>query len=271
MSTPSPLIPLVEHYQAYAKAKDALPLHGTLAPYGWAKLPESYDDLGWWAYAQLLGEFGQELANVINELIVNIRRLEAWDSVIASLDDDNKLNVLLEFVKPLATLSLNLPYVIRSRFIFATAHLCHQANHQLDGAAWKDDLPADHEIYFEQADQYGAKWKKYGKLKLGIEKIGGKKYQAATADFRNKYNHSFAPQVVYGLSGIMVRDVDAKNKKVSYGIGGMAALTLSTIEPLLKAEADACRKAFAAFQVLVEEQAKTIPPATLTKGEGGAS
>lgn len=54
-------------------------------------------------------------------------RLSAWRDVVNKLDDKGKFDVAIEFVEPLATIALNLPYVIRSRFIFATAHLSHQA------------------------------------------------------------------------------------------------------------------------------------------------
>ena len=62
------------------------------------------------------------------------------------MDDNEKMAVTHEFIDVLATNAVNLPYVIKSRFAFATAHLCHQANMTRDFASWQDDLPLDVEI-----------------------------------------------------------------------------------------------------------------------------
>ena len=90
------------------------------------------------------------------------------------------------------------PYVIRSRFIFAAAHLSHQANQSKAVGGWKDDLPLDGEINFSEADATGAPWRAWSKLKPKLERIGNRTYQARTANFRNLYNHRFSPRIVFG-------------------------------------------------------------------------
>jgi hypothetical protein len=69
------------------------------------------------------------------------------------LDNSGKFNVAHAFVDPLSTIALNLPYVIRSRFIFAS-----EAGRTKVPQGWKDDLALDDEIYFAQAEAVEFPW-----------------------------------------------------------------------------------------------------------------
>ncbi len=101
--------------------------------------------------------------------------LKGWSEVLDhSESDDKRRQIVFEFVTPIATLAINLPYVIRSRFIYSVVHLCHQAN-RIKQPEWIDYLPPDDDIYFKYADQYANDWKKYQKLKFSLEKIATKK------------------------------------------------------------------------------------------------
>ena len=226
-------------------------------PYGWGGLPSSLP-AEWMVYSEMFNEFSREIANSINELTRYTHQLAAWHEIVSRLSDREKMNVAHEFVNPLGTVAINLSYVIRSRFIFATAHLCHQANQVKQGKSWRDDLPLDDEIYFEQADLYGAAWGRYPKLKVSLEKIGSKSYQAATANFRNTYNHRFSPRIVIGQTQIITRQVDIKTRKVSYGIGATNPLTLDVVVTLLGRQCDHCYKSFINFQKLVKEHELAI-------------
>jgi hypothetical protein len=210
------------------------------------------------AYRGMFDEFSTEIANSINDLTNYTHSLNAWSKVISSMSDRQKLHAAHEFIDATATVSLMLPYVIRSRFIFAIAHLCHQVNRLHKGKAWRDDLPLDPEIYLGTADKYGTGWRAYNPLKRRIEKINDKSYQVATQDFRTTYNHRFSPRVVIGVTRIITRHVDDKTKQVSYTFGGIPALTLEVVCELLS---DQCKKsyaAFGAFQKLIREHEAAI-------------
>jgi hypothetical protein len=244
-------------YRQYRAALKAAPFKGKFMPYGWGALPETLP-FEWMPYAEMFKEFSQELANTINDLTRYAHQLAAWRDVVAKLDDDGKFAVANEFVDPLATIALNLPYVIRSRFIFAAAHLSHQAGRANAPKGWKDDLALDDEIYFPQADKAGGAWKTWTKLKTKLERIGDKTYQAKTKNFRNTYNHRFSPRVVFGQTNMVTRMVNDKTKQVSYGFGGTEPLTLKLVVELLEEQCQACYTAFEAFRKLVKEQEKGI-------------
>jgi hypothetical protein len=238
-------------YQRVADALDKTPFAGRIMPYDWGGLPKSLY-LTWMAYSGMFDDFAREIANTINQLTNNVHRLSAWDVVLHSSGNDEKLRAVREFIDPLATVSLNLPYVIRSQFIFSTAHLCNQANQTHDGASWKDDLPLDEEIYFSAADKYGANWLAYKPLKALLERIGDKGYRAGTSDYRNAYNHRFSPRVVIGITKTITRQIDPSGQ-VSYSFGGSPPLPLKLVVDQLTAQCGHCYSAFEAFQTLIGE------------------
>ena len=225
------------------------------APYNWFNLLESLP-IEWMPYCEFLKEHSRELANGINEFGRYIVSLQAWKTVLNRLNNEERPLIVLDFIAPLATLCLNLPYALRSRFIYSIAHLSHQAN-RLWQYSWVDNLPIDEEICFEQADSYGRPWKKYTKLKVALEKISNTQYRKATHNFRNKYNHRYSPRIEIGMTELVKRNVNA-NGEVNYTIGFTKPLMLEDIIPLLKEQHHLCLLAFEKYQQLINEQLAMI-------------
>lgn len=225
-------------------------------PYRCEALPDPLSAL-WMPYAEMYEEFGRELANAINAFSNQVHSLAAWAALTAVVTDKRKMVVAHEFVDTLATNALNAPYMLRSRFIFATAHLSHQANRSQD-STWIDDLPLDDNIYMAVADRYGARWRRYNALKLRLEAVAGRDFRTATHDFRNAYNHRFSPRFVLGITQFVTRHLDPASREVSYGFGGTPALELPHVVTVLTRKRDLVYRAFDAFQFLVQEQADAI-------------
>ncbi len=247
----------IERYRQYKRTLKTTPFKGNFVKYGWGELPNSLY-MSWMPYSQMFDEFSRELANAVNALTRHAHELAAWRDVLAPMNQQQQLDAAVEFIDHLATVAINLPYVIRSRFIFAAAHLCHQANQARQGPSWRDEFPLDGEVWFDAADKYGKGWKRYSALKTRMEKIGAKDYQEGTRDFRNAYNHRFSPRIVLGMSQVVTRRVDKSTGTVSYGFGGAPALTLSHVVDLLEAQCQHCYRAFDAFQKLVREHEAVI-------------
>ncbi len=246
---------MIHAYKQFLNKKKAIKPCGPLAPYHWYKLQKPIPGQ-WMAYSLMLDEHSMELANSINELQRYITTLAAWKEVIDNKSDSEKFEIVIEFIDPITTLAINLPYVIRSRFINSVAHLCHQAN-QVNQKNWVDDLPIDNEIYFDVADKYASLWKSYKKLKFALEKISNKQYQSDTYDFRNKYNHRYSPKIEIGVTGLVRRNVRA-NGQVSYGLGYTKPIKIDQLLPVLSAQYLACLKAFEEYQKLVQEHISEI-------------
>jgi len=248
----------IKLYEKYLAAAKITPWSGVPVPYHWGGLPKSLS-IGWLAYGQMFEEFSGEIANSLNLLNDYAFRLKVWSTLVPPMNDQEKLDATHEFIEPIATLALNLPYIIRSRFIFAIAHLCHQANQSKEGDAWKDDLPLDDELFFVHADKYGTAWRSYRRCKLRLEKLGDKKFQIATLDFRNSYNHRFSPRVVIGITQIVTRRLSSSG--VSYTFGGLQPLQLDFVANLLAEQFNRGQAAFEAFQKLVREHEASIASA----------
>ncbi len=248
---------LIELYGRYQQALKATPFDGQIFDYERNELPKKIDGR-WLPYSMMFDDFSRELANSLNELADYAHRLKAWSTLISSMDDDQKLAATQEFIHPIGTVGLTLPYVIRSRFIFSVAHLCHQANWSREGKSWKDDLPLDGEIYFNAAHKYGDEWRSYIPLKRCIEKIGDNAYKKATHDFRNAYNHRFSPRFVIGRTQFVTRKVDTQTGRVSYSFGSTSPFELEIVVTLLREQGKHCAAAFEAFLTLVKEHAVTI-------------
>jgi len=249
---------MLDAYKEFLNNRAAIKPCGPLVPYNWYKLPDPIPNK-WMAYSLMLDEHAGEIANTINELQRYITSLKAWQNTIDRNEDKERFEIVIEFVSPLATVAINLPYVIRSRFIYSVTHLCHQAN-QIKKQNWVDDLPLDEEIYFDVADRYSSLWQSYNKLKLALEKISNKQFQSDTNNFRNKYNHRYSPKIEIGLTGLVTRNV-RDGGKVSYGIGYTEPLKINKLVPALTCQYLNCLKAFKEYQKLIEEQISEIKQA----------
>jgi hypothetical protein len=246
----------IESYTQYNRILEGTPFNGKNMEFDWGELSGSVDPV-WMPYSLMFDEFARELASVVNELSRYTHQLAAWRDLLAPLDDQKKFDAIVGFVKPVATVAINMPYVIRSRFIFATAHLSHQANRAKLGAAWNDEFPLDVDVHFDAADAHAKGWRRYKALKKRMEGIGAKGYQQATNDFRNAYNHRFSPRIEVGITQVVKRHV-LPDGSVSYGIGGVDPLKLSSIVTLLEAQCQFCYQTFEAFKLLVREHEEAI-------------
>jgi hypothetical protein len=140
----------VEIYRQFRRVRKRQRFDGRFMPYNWGGLPDPLSAL-WMPYSLMFQEFSRELANEINGFTNHVNDIRAWASVVEPLTDLQKMKLGREFIDSLGVHVLSSPYAIRSRYIFATAHLCHQANRTRD-QDWSDDLPMDEDIYMAEAD-----------------------------------------------------------------------------------------------------------------------
>ncbi|WP_313299914.1 hypothetical protein [Diaphorobacter sp.] len=249
----------VEIYKKFLDALENIQTKTKYVPYDWDEIPRNLH-FCWAAYSQMLDEFSREISNILNGLTRYTRQLAAWSVVAEGMDENEFVDVIVEFVEPLATLALNMPHVINSRFLFAAAHLCHQASQAKEGEKWVDQFPMDSEVYKGVADKYGANWHSYQRLKLAMEKIANRKYRTDTQDFRNSYNHRFSVPIGIGISLVVTRTESSTTGGVSYGFGERDSLKLPHIVSLLEDQCQKCYSAFECFQNLVREHGLAIAP-----------
>lgn len=248
-----PELDYVGIYSRYLAVRGSNLYDGRLADYNWGEIEDPIIRGANLPYTLMFDEFSREIANSINQLIDYSSRLTVWSVVVSEMDKESAFETQHEFIAPLATVALNLPYVIRSRLIYATTHLAHQANRAALGREWVDDLPPDDEIYFDTADKYGSKWRSYKLLKRSLEKIFDSAHKSQTKDFRRSYNHRIPVGIGFGITQTVLRTRDSKTNKITYSIGGTAALPISEIAAESSKQCARCLKAYDAFKIFVAE------------------
>jgi hypothetical protein len=245
---------LLEAYEQFLLIRANISMQVTqdrIAPYDWYKLPDKLSPL-WMAFTFMLDEHSRGISNSINEFLRYIDNLEAWGNIIKVKNDNEKFEIIIEFIAPITTLAINMPYVIRSRFIYSVVHLCHQSNF-IKGITWESDIPIENEICFNVASKYCSKWINYGKLKKSLETIANNKYKIETKDFRNKYNHRYTLGIEFGKTEFIKRI-----GKSRYALGHTDPLKIEELLPVLTGQHIKCLNALKEYKQLVEEQISAI-------------
>jgi hypothetical protein len=137
-------------------------------PYHWLNRPKPIPWI-WMVYFGMADDYARELANVINQLANDIEKLCAWKKVLPGYAEEERAYLVREFIEPLCTMCINVPYAIRSRIIFSVTHLSHQANMALLEKTWKDNLPKDDAINFKIMDKHAIHWSAYVNLKASMQ------------------------------------------------------------------------------------------------------
>lgn len=241
-------IQLLTTYEKFLNLRFEAKGPGELADYNWYSLPDTLP-FEFMPYSQMLADHSREVANSINELYRYVVNIQVWEQIFKEVNEELKHELIIEMVDPFATLAINLIYIIKSRFIFSIAHLCHQANMFKFKTKWKDNLPNDEEIYFKHADETGSSWRSYKKLKLSLEKTGNKQFTKSTSNFRNKYNHRYSPRIEIGHTGFVKRK--RSETKISYGFGPTEPLTLSKLTPILSEQYTLYLQVYSCYKKLI--------------------
>jgi len=181
---------MIAAYTQFWDARESITTQMSTAPYDWYQIPNQLPGI-FIPYCQMLNEFSNDIANIINEFARYISNLEAWKFVINDIHEEIKFNIIVEFISPFASLALNMPYSIKSRFYYVCAHLCNQANMVLD-IERKDDIPKDNEINYNTFVSFCKKWNKYRDLKNALDNLSNNNYKNNTKEFRNKYTHRYS-------------------------------------------------------------------------------
>lgn len=202
-----------------------------LMPYDWLQIPSSVS-IEWFPFVEMAREHTKEIANDGNLLAISKDRLFVWSKVLNEFpNDQDKLEITVEFVTPVAHLAIDLPYAIRSRFILSVSHLSHQANRKKVALHWNT---------FEQFNK-----------KLAL--INNDAFKAKLLEARDKFHHRFPPSFVVGITQPIVR-ITEKSGKIAYGLEGFDPLSTEEVYAALEDQYQAVFECFSAYQALVQEQ-----------------
>ena len=223
-----------------------------LAPYGHIQTEKSIP-IAWAVYHEMLRDHIKHLANDLNHFAHHILQLSAWADVLSEYEIEDQLALLMEFVTPVAVVSVNYPYAIKSRYQFSISHLSHQANMILDQDYCETKLPRDEKIDFKIMQRVSRNWSCFEKLSRGLSRLCDEAYKEETGNHRHKYNHRYPPRFEHGLTQMVTREV-YDSGRVGYGVGNAEPLRLKEILPSLKEQHTTARGCFDLYSDLINEQ-----------------
>lgn len=212
-------------------------------------------------------EFSEEIANHVNDLVVVTERLQAWSQHLDGISDKVELlDVLHEFVSPLAHHALGLPYALKQKFYFSYAHLANQARRLFDA---NDDLEADNRIDRDVARRYKGDWCRDDDFFEAVGALAAPDMAAETSNFRNAFHHQITPGIGLGITNRVKRYVSTGGKpslddaalqamgielptpgdrKVVYAMGGQPPLRMSEVVLALRKQIALAHECFDLFK-----------------------
>ena len=243
----------------------------------------------WWGAASEV----RETVNSINAWCVRLHTWNAWNRVVDSFDgEDEKWEVLNDFVEPIAFFCMLQPSSLADRITVAAETLLHQSNlHVIPGRADEldqDDLKPGKTLprsrRRDQLKRLGQPWHNFPAFRDALFAMDGKDYQKVTRNYRDLTNHSFAPRLMIGDVARAIRSVGAPTKLVEqpdgtylpvadttrarpqYVMQSMQPLPLDATRIANLAEYSKARRTMDAFALLITELCDRIDalPKTLS-------
>jgi hypothetical protein len=198
-----------------------------------------------YAYRYLLSDLVPELINTLNGWQLDLLRLRAWASVLERYDDQERLELREEFIGATAEVALNTPYRLKQALIF-TAYKALEFRQLASQPSLDEVMISMRRLKQIVADRGTGKT-----ILTGLGTLDTVTLREATKNFRNLYHHRVAPGIVLGMRSTVTRI--ANERGTGFGFGGMQALALNDLLPLLQAEHDRAVPVFEQLWVLVRE------------------
>jgi len=224
-------------------------------------------------YNDMEEDFTREILNSLNRFSHEINVVEIWSKYIfPKYTEEEQFELSYYFLELPLDYCLNQPQRIRDRIIYASTHLCHQANINKKNQDYKDDLVDNYKINLDQLAKRCKPWNAKSILKKSLKQIASKDYINKTLNYRNKSHHRVPPSLEYGTTNFISRIGYQENtfeyktfengvevtkekttKGVAYSFGGTPPLTSKELIPLFKEQFDLLNIALQAYWSLIVE------------------
>ena len=197
-------------------------------------------------------DFVREIVSSLNRFRYYIARLSSWCEVIKSYSDEDKLELIIDYIYPLAIVDMDYPYKIRNRIIYSGCYLCYFSNHLLKNNPTKP-LPADESINYKVFKSITTGWTNFIELNNALVAMNSSSFREKTNNFRNSEHHTIPPAIEIGQTRLL-RRVSSEKGKQTYSLGGQPPLPLKDLVGLLEDEHRHAVHAFRVLCFLMEEQ-----------------
>jgi hypothetical protein len=201
-------------------------------------------------------EHPQQIANDLNAVVRHYHQLQAWTQVLPNYTEQERMEIVSEFLEPLGSYLLNAPHFLGQRFAYSVSHLAHQANLLTRPGAKEGELPVERQIGMSVMRKVAKGWPVFAAFDAALSKLDDASFEQHTDNYRNKQHHRIPARFELGHTQMVTRDHGKTG--VSYGIGGRPPLKFEAILMPLAAEHKQARQVFAAYLVLIREFSEKI-------------
>lgn len=249
---------MADGFRRYRTALDALPPESRRPLVARPSFPRHLTFLtpldGWGTVADT--HLGFMLTNEVNSFGQSLEKLAAWARVLDAVGIGEKHELLLEFVTPLATYVLNLPFALKNRFAFAAMRLSDEANQLCSKVADGLERTSDDRRVPEWKVlwRYGAHWQSWAGVKKAVEDISpdGSNRVGRIEKYRDRFVHRIPHYI--GLGILETTSVERRESGWTVTTSNVPPLDLFEIVRELIPAHEACRQAHAVLQELANEQ-----------------
>lgn len=230
----------------------------------------------------------RSLLNCMNAWITEMHKWEAWLRIIDDYSEDERWELRLEFVDPIAHRCLLEPSAMCDRILSALYFLLHHAKLSLD-SSYKDELATDaaakkalragkeHTRYMqrrelgEEIDHLSESWKTAQAVCEKTKLLDSETLREATLNYRNAASHSIAPNFEFGVLPYVKRQLrfaefmtpnddgtvtfkkDRSRTAISYGFGEHSPLQHLETFQLIRMQVKLAKDAMRAYETLLRE------------------
>ncbi|PKO30605.1 MAG: hypothetical protein CVU34_18915 [Betaproteobacteria bacterium HGW-Betaproteobacteria-7] len=283
-------------YERYLDCLDEQPDEAPL-PYDFAFLKNRK----WYLLGEeLISSDLNELTNLLNRWQFALVSWDSWNKVLAAYDEDNAWQIRYEFLDTLAHECLLRPSALRDTLTSVGTKAFHQAKLSID-STYRDHLPDDpispsdrpKHPKRQQKESHlhtlAKTWAGGDRLLAAIRTLDNQSYKDATADYRNRVNHTIGPRLGVGETCLVTRSVQQAKRlekqpdgrfllqpvpnkmSVDYGFGGTPPLDLVAAYQANLAQYRLARDCYALYSALLRRIVETIAPLPPAEATGEAS
>lgn len=196
------------------------------------------------------------LTNEVNAFGQSIQKINAWARIFETFTRDEQINLVTEFINPLAVYALSLPFSLKNRFAFAAMRLsdeanrlCRKSTQQLPSTS--DDMKSPK---FEEMWKYTSEWRCSSKIKNIAERICPmpKDRAGPVHAYRDRFFHRIPHYIGLGVMERAVLEGNASSWTITNQ--DIQPVSLATIAADLTPQHAAAMQCHAALVGLVAEQ-----------------
>lgn len=192
--------------------------------------------------------FAREILNEIHNLRRYLEDLRCWLQVLGAYTEDERFDLIIEFIDDRTVLALGRPAATKARFIYAAT----KVGVEFARVKVAEELPEERKIAAKEMKKWIGGWAGFPDFDRDLNEIEAAAYNTSVSNFRNLDAHRFPPRIEVGLAP--AEGIFPTGDKVSYSLDHHQPLKLDDINRLLTKEYSLMVKTSYSFWAMLTKQ-----------------